>query len=344
MKVVAFSAGRRNGNCEILIKTALMEIEKMGIDVELIRLHECDLRPCKGCTMGPCYMKGPAGCIIKDDAAWLLDKFLESDGYILGAPIWSLSPCGIVTDFRDRVFGPKMDVAGWELWGEPEWIKGRKLHRPGGLISVGGALSEHWTALGLPTLYTTTFSAQTDVVDNMNVYQVAGMGEALMRPDYIRRAQYLGQNVGHAVLNPQKDWENTYLGYDTEEACPGCHTSVVIAKPGRDYVECVVCGRRGYISVEDGRIAYKWPQDPANRLTVMGKFEHLRECAAHDEDIYQPHAKEIQENYDQYKKYEACVVSPPSKGKKKSSSTAEAAEFTPGFKAPNFNIPDTNNP
>lgn len=64
----------------------------MGCEVELIRLNECDLRPCKACTVTHCMAKGLAGCIIKDDAQWLLDKFLESDGYIMGAPIWSLSP------------------------------------------------------------------------------------------------------------------------------------------------------------------------------------------------------------------------------------------------------------
>ena len=33
----------------------------------------------------------------------------------------------------------------------------------------------------------------------MNVYQVADYGEALAK-DYMRRATYLGQNLGHAVL------------------------------------------------------------------------------------------------------------------------------------------------
>ena len=204
-KVVAFSAGRPNGNTEIYIKTALMEIEKMGIEVELIRLHECDIRPCKDCIRGICFVKGPEGCIIKDDVGWLWRKFMESDGYILGAPVWSLSPCGVVTDFRDRLFGPKMDAAGWELGGGvPEYAKEWGLkYRPGALISVGGALSRHWTSLGMATLFTTTFSAQTNVIDTMDVYQVADMGEALMRTDYLDKAKYLGQNLAHAVMNPQ---------------------------------------------------------------------------------------------------------------------------------------------
>ena len=56
-KVVAFTAGRRGGNCEIYVKIALQELTKMGIECEMIRLHDCDLRPCIDCPNGPCYSK-----------------------------------------------------------------------------------------------------------------------------------------------------------------------------------------------------------------------------------------------------------------------------------------------
>lgn len=278
-KIVVFSAGRRNGNTETYIKIALEEAKKMGCEVELIRLNECDLRPCKACTVTHCMSKGLAACVIKDDAQWLLDKFLESDGYIMGAPIWSLSPAGVVTDFRDRLFGPKMDVAGWEMYGgAPEWVKGRGQYRPGALISVGGASTENWTSLGLATLYTTTFSAQINVIDHMNVNSVGKLGEALSRKDYVQRAKYLGQNLCHALNHPEIDWTKQYLGeLPEEEACPGCHHSLMMAKPGRDYVECAICGRKGYISMPEGKLKYTWPEDSGDRLTVMGKFKHLRE-------------------------------------------------------------------
>ncbi|MGI6333882.1 MAG: hypothetical protein ACOX1A_04595, partial [Saccharofermentanales bacterium] len=51
--------------------------------------------------------KGPGACILKDDGVWLADKFLESDGYILGAPVWSLSPTGIVDCFPGSDFRPQ---------------------------------------------------------------------------------------------------------------------------------------------------------------------------------------------------------------------------------------------
>lgn len=313
-KIVAFSAGRRHGNTEMYIKTALIEAQKMGVEVEMIRLHDCDLRPCKICPNMPCYPKGAAGCILKDDGAWLMDKFLESDGYILGAPVWSLSPAGVVTDFRDRIFGPKMDVAQWALGGgAPEWVKGRTMHRPGALISVGGALTENWTSLGLATLYTTTFSAQTNVIDHMNVHAVADVGEALTREDYMLRAKYLGQNLAYAVLHPEQNWEKKFMGETEEpEACPGCHNSLIIAKPGKNYVECAICGRVGYLSIdEDKNFKYEWPEDDGDRLTVMGKFKHTREIEYHSQVLYEPLKAGIEEKYQELKANESFVVRAP---------------------------------
>lgn len=313
-KIVAFSAGKTNGNTETYMKIALEEARNMGCDVELIRLNSCDLRPCKACLNMPCMAKGPAGCILKDDGAWLAEKFIESDGFLLGSPVWALAPAGVVSDFRDRIFGPKTDVAGAELYGAPEWMKGRTQYRPGALISVGGALTENWTALGLPTLYTVAFSAQINIVDHMNVTAVADPGEALTRKDYILRARYLGQNLAYAVKHPEIDWTRKYLGETPEEeACPGCHNSLMIAKPGRDYVECAICGRKGYIKMVDGKIRYEWPEDNGDRLTVQGKFRHMREIAYHHNDIYAPIKDTVAEEYEHYKKMNEFIVRPPRK-------------------------------
>lgn len=84
------------------------------------------------------YAKGPSACVLKEDGSRLSERILDSDGYLLAAPVWSLSPCGVATDFHDRVFGPKMDLAQWEANGIPEWENDRVKQRPGALISVGG--------------------------------------------------------------------------------------------------------------------------------------------------------------------------------------------------------------
>ena len=145
MKLTAFTAGRPKGNTEIFVKEALMAAEAKGVEVELIRLTDCNLHNCRSCVPGFCpaardATKCPYG---KDDCTWLMEKFLDSDGYIVGAPAYSLTPSSLLFTFRDRVFGPKMDVAAsfCGLRPEPEWAKGRFKARPGGLIGGGGALT-----------------------------------------------------------------------------------------------------------------------------------------------------------------------------------------------------------
>ena len=316
-KIVAFSAGKVNGNTETYIKIALEAARQSGCDVELIRLSSCDLRPCKSCTVMPCMAKGPAGCILKDDAAWLMEKYLESDGVIFGSPVWALGPAGIMSDLRDRLFGPKTDVASWDMFGgTPEWVHGRDMYRPGALISVGGALTENWTSLGLPTLYTITFSNQINIIDHLNVHAVADPGEALTRKDYMLRAKYLGQNLAYAVKHPEIDWTKKFLGETPEEeACPGCHNSLLICKPGRDYVECAICGRVGGIRMEDGKMRFTWPEDNGDRLTVLGKFKHFREILYHQSEIYGPIKDTVQDEYERYRAMNDFIVKPERKAK-----------------------------
>lgn len=316
-KIVAFGAGRRNGNCEVFIKEALMGAEEMGCEVEYIRLDECDLRPCKNCPGGKCYYLGPDACIYKDDGPWLADKFLESDGYILGAPVFSLSPSGIVTVFRDRVFGPKMDVAAWENQGIPEWARGKGgvKYRPGALISVGGAVTKNWTSLGMPTLYTTTFSVQTKIVDYMDVNRVADLGAATLKPERIAEAHQLGRNVAYAALHPElgNPWLKEYQG----ETCPGCRQNLMIYKKGNDYMECAICGTTAKIKIVDGVIDLDFERGgPDDRLTVAGLYTHQAEIATMRETEFTPFAEQAKANLQKYKDYKACEVKPPSRTKK----------------------------
>jgi hypothetical protein len=142
-----------------------------------------------------------------------------------------------------------------------------------------------------------------------------------MRKDYLLKAKYLGQNLGHAVLNPQIDWVHKFLGDVTGEACPGCHTSLMIAKPGRNYVECAICGRKGYVAMTDGTLSYTWPEDPQDRLTMKGKYDHMREINRHTEERFAPHADEIQEELKHWRQLEDFTVNAPSKLKSAKSDT-----------------------
>ena len=50
MKILGISVGRKMSNTEILVKEALMGAEEMDAEVEFVRLHDLNLKPCTGCN------------------------------------------------------------------------------------------------------------------------------------------------------------------------------------------------------------------------------------------------------------------------------------------------------
>ena len=319
MKLTAFSAGKPKGNCEIFVKEALMAAEAKGVEVEFIRLSDCDLHNCRSCVQGACpSTKDPTKCPYgKDDAVWLMEKFLDSDGYIIAAPAYSLSSNSLLFTFRDRVFGPRLDcgmvLAGH--WPEPEWAHGRFKSRPGGLIGVGGAGTEHWTSLNIPSLFTTTFSAKTNVVDTLNVYGVADKFAAAVEDAWLTKAHKLGENVADAMLTGDHRWRG-----EQEGTCPFCHQNLLQVVPGTDQVICPICGILGNARIQDGVLSVEWPDDDEhrkdNRLEVRGSVTHMEEIFEIVQTRYKPNEARIMEACRKWHDYTACEAVPPSRRKK----------------------------
>ena len=68
MKVVAFNGSpRKDGNTSILIKKVVNELEKQGIETELVQLSEKELRGCISCYK--CIENKDQRCAVKNDAA-----------------------------------------------------------------------------------------------------------------------------------------------------------------------------------------------------------------------------------------------------------------------------------
>lgn len=315
MKLVAFSAGRRNGNTEIFVKEALMAAEKKGVDVELYRLTEYDIHNCSSCsTSAFCPADADIDkCRYKDDAPFLAEAFLESDGVIIAAPAYSLTANSLFFAFRDRVFGPRMDIAS-PMVGMPSaaFIKGRHRHRPAGLISVGGCLHEHWTGFSLSNLFTALIPTQCEVVDHLNVYGIAEMNAAAVSEKWLEKARRLGENVADAILSGDNSWRGGDRG-----TCPVCHLNYIEVIPGTDDVLCPLCGIYGKISVRDGAVTVEWPDTPEcrgeNRFTVEGKIFHLKDIQKCMEE-FAPFREEAKQKAQKYRDYTSCIVKPPSKG------------------------------
>ncbi len=86
MKVVAFNGSpRKDGNTAILINYAFRELEKKGIETELVQLADKPIHGCLACEK--CGGNLDRRCAVKNDAAnEYIEKMLGADGIILGSP------------------------------------------------------------------------------------------------------------------------------------------------------------------------------------------------------------------------------------------------------------------
>jgi len=88
MKVVAFNgSARKDGNTAMLIGHVFQQLEKEGIDTELVQLSGSGIHGCIACFQ--CFENRDQRCFVKDDIANdCIDKMLSADGIILGSPTY----------------------------------------------------------------------------------------------------------------------------------------------------------------------------------------------------------------------------------------------------------------
>jgi multimeric flavodoxin WrbA len=326
MKLFALTCGRKNANCEILVKEALAGAEEKGAQVEMARMLDLDIKHCKICWPCPSMLKGPEACIRKDDGAFLLDKIMDSDAFLLAAPVYTLTPPGYLIAIRDRILGPRVDISSLTMIKkaglDPKFESFGKMFvdervfkkRVGGLISVGGAATAHWVSLGLPLLHTLMFSALMRFVDQMNVLKVAEDGAVTLREDLLARARQLGRNLVEAYNSPSE--ETPYLG-DEEGICPVCRTNLMMMDRNSNFVECSVCGIRGEVKITDGRIDVSFSKEEQgnSRYKFRGLELHNIEVFDVSKEL-EPRMPEVRAGMEKYKAYDKWVVKPSGKSAK----------------------------
>ena len=87
MKVIGINgSSRKDGNTAIIIGKVFDELNKEGIETELIQLADFEIQPCRGCFA----CKGRGNCVFADDGfAEIFSRMVEADGIILGSPVYS---------------------------------------------------------------------------------------------------------------------------------------------------------------------------------------------------------------------------------------------------------------
>ncbi|MDI9436478.1 MAG: flavodoxin family protein [Euryarchaeota archaeon] len=75
---------RKDGNTHKLVEAALYTAQSAGATVELLTLYDKEMEPCIACDI--CRATGE--CAIYDDVPGVLERMVESDGIIIGSPVY----------------------------------------------------------------------------------------------------------------------------------------------------------------------------------------------------------------------------------------------------------------
>ena len=104
MKTVAFNGSpKKEGNTFHAIKMVTGELEKEGIETDIIHVGNKTIRGCVAC--GQCRENKDERCVLPgDDVNEWIQQMKHADGIILGSPVHYAAMAGTMKSFLDRAF------------------------------------------------------------------------------------------------------------------------------------------------------------------------------------------------------------------------------------------------
>ncbi|MHA1578602.1 MAG: flavodoxin family protein [Candidatus Freyarchaeota archaeon] len=277
---------RKYGNTEVLVREALMRASEMGAEVELLRLTDLTIKPCKGCMT--CVFKN-AECRIEDDANFFFSKLFEADGIILGSPIYIFGPAGIIKMIQDRFLQISTRLE-------------RLRNKVGAIIAIGGAPGAEGTIM--PGLASFFMFLGIPIVDQMLVYS-HGPGEILLHEDAVQKANRIGRELVEALQDSRA--KTKYI--EASSVCPVCHQNFLILKEGS--LECGLCHTKASPRIEEGKLILEFGKAQetreARREEIADHIENLSETGVK----YLKLKDEIDKRKEKYKNLPIRVVKPP---------------------------------
>jgi len=101
MKVIAINGSpRKEGNTFHLIRHVLDELDKEGIEHEIIQLAGKKIRGCLACYR--CFANQDGHCSVNDDLNPIVDQMKAADGIIFGSPTYVSSVTPEIKALMDR--------------------------------------------------------------------------------------------------------------------------------------------------------------------------------------------------------------------------------------------------
>ena len=222
VKILGVCGSARHASTEWGVKLALETAKKYSyVETDFVNLGDYKLIPCTGCMkcfgwQQPADAERPKCYEFEDDAEILLTKMMESDGLILGTPIYTLGVTAISRIFMEKahMFGPMsfdkfsgrmrykpigvitvggVDIAGQEVGGQDIWMWAQGL----GMLPVGS-----WPTVDDPNPQASVHGAFVSTCDAKTIYGKEALSKAACRtipPTQGWRNEKSLRNVGRHV-------------------------------------------------------------------------------------------------------------------------------------------------
>jgi multimeric flavodoxin WrbA len=102
LRVLLINGSPRKKNTYDILKKMELLLRNKQYETELISISDYNVEKCTGCYM--CMLKGYENCPYQNDDVKVIDKKIkDSDGVIIGSPVFALSVSGLLKNFMDRI-------------------------------------------------------------------------------------------------------------------------------------------------------------------------------------------------------------------------------------------------
>lgn len=271
---------RKKGNSFLLVKQALKGAEKAGGKGEIVELDSFHIEPCKGCLS--CVFKGK--CPQEDDMFSFLRLLINSEGLILAAPTYLLSPAARLKALLDRF------LLFSSFLGELE-----SRRRYAVTFSVAG--NKLWNPLGVEMVNQFVLAAGFTPLDYREAY-APGPGEVLLQRDLMNEAFNMGEKLVDAIRGRGES-----LKRGTEDRqCPVCYSKTFSLK-GPLTVQCPFCLIEGKVVLgEEGvkKIVFKKEDIEDHFWAPRHRQRHLAEWVKKTREPYLARRQEIMSKMAEY--------------------------------------------
>ena len=190
---------RPDGNTFYALKEIEKQLQKHGVDSEIIQIGRQPVRSCINC--GGCHQKDVEGCVFDDDLCNMVAKKIsESDALIVGSPVYYGQPNGGVLSLMQRVF-----------YSSGKYVQ----NKPAAAVAVcrrGGAT----TAFQTLNMMFQMMNMQVVASQYWNIVYGLGKGEAMLDTEGMQTMRTLANNMAwllekiHSGGSPAPDREKEW--------------------------------------------------------------------------------------------------------------------------------------